>query len=152
MANTKRVQLRKGTELEHSTFTGALAEVTFDTDKGTIRVHDGLTLSGVEIQKSRLTDLDGSNNNDTLRTNMKYFSDTSAGPFAVNLPTLRFVGDTIHLADSKYTWNINNLTVYAQGGDQIKDNTGFIDTFLNCDVAGEYVELIWEGTFWRMFS
>ena len=37
MANTKRVQLRKGTELEHSTFTGALAEVTFDTDKGTIR-------------------------------------------------------------------------------------------------------------------
>ncbi len=51
MANTKRVQLRKGTELEHSSFTGALAEVTFDTDKGTIRVHDGLTLSGVEIQK-----------------------------------------------------------------------------------------------------
>ena len=152
MANTKRVQLRKGTELEHSTFTGALAEVTFDTDKGTIRVHDGLTLSGVEIQKSRLTDLDGSNNGDTLRTNMKYFSDTSAGPFAVNLPTLRFVGDTIHLADSKYTWNINNLTVYAQGGDQIKDITVFIDTFLNCDVAGEYVELIWEGTFWRMFS
>ena len=87
-----------------------------------------------------------------LPNDMKYFSDTSAGPFAVNLPTLRFVGDTIHLADSKYTWNINNLTVYAQGGDQIKDSTGFIDTFLNCDVAGEYVELIWEGTFWRMFS
>ena len=113
MANTKRVQLRKGTEIEHSTFTGALAEVTFDTDKGTIRVHDGLTLSGVEIQKSRLTDLDSSNSGNTLRTNMKYFTDTSTGPFAVNLPTLRFVGDTIHLADSKYQWNINNLTVYA---------------------------------------
>ena len=61
MANTKRVQLRKGTELEHSTFTGALAEVTFDTDKGTIRVHDGLTLSGVEVQKSRLSNLNNSN-------------------------------------------------------------------------------------------
>jgi hypothetical protein len=152
MANTKRVQLRKGTELEHSTFTGALAEVTFDTDKGTIRVHDGLTLSGVEIQKSRLTDLSPSNDGDTLRTNIKYFGDTSTAPFAVYLPTLRFVGDTIHLADSKYTWNINNLTVYAQGGDQIKDGTGFIDTFLNCDVAGAYVELIWEGTYWRLFT
>jgi hypothetical protein len=152
MANTKRVQLRKGTELEHSTFTGALAEVTFDTDKGTIRVHDGLTLSGVEIQKSRLSELNPSDNGDTLRTNIKYFSNTSSGPFTVYLPTLRYVGDTIHLADSKYTWNINNLSVYAQGGDQIKDGTGFIDTFLNCDVAGAYVELIWEGTYWRLFS
>lgn len=152
MANTKRVQLRKGTELEHSTFTGALAEVTFDTDKGTIRVHDGLTLSGVEIQKSRLSELNPSDNGNTLRTNIKYFSNTSSGPFTVYLPTLRYVGDTIHLADSKYTWNINNLSVYAQGGDQIKDGTGFIDTFLNCDVAGAYVELIWEGTYWRLFS
>jgi hypothetical protein len=152
MANTKRVQLRKGTEIEHSTFTGALAEVTFDTDKGTIRVHDGLTLSGVEIQKSRLTNLDISDDGSDLRTNIKYVSDTSGGPFTVNLPTLRFVGDTIHIADSKYTWNINNLTVNAQGGDQIKDGTGFTDTFLNCDVAGAYVELIWEGTYWRLFS
>jgi hypothetical protein len=66
MSNTKRVQLRKGTELEHSSFTGALAEVTFDTDKGTIRVHDGLTLSGTEIQKSRLTTLNSSNNGEIL--------------------------------------------------------------------------------------
>ena len=40
MANPKRVHLRKGTEIDHSSFTGALAEVTYDTDKGTIRVHD----------------------------------------------------------------------------------------------------------------
>ncbi len=152
MSNTKRVQLRKGTELEHSSFTGALAEVTFDTDKGTIRVHDGLTLSGTEIQKSRLTTLNSSNDGDTLRTNIKYFSDTSSGPFSVYLPTLRFVGDTIHIADSKYTWNLNNLTVNAQGSDLIKDGTGFIDTFLNCDLAGAYVELIWEGTYWRLFT
>ena len=151
MANTKRVQLRKGTELEHSSFTGALPEVTFDTDKGTIRVHDGLTLSGVEIQKSRLEDLNNSHNGNVLMTNMKYFVDTSNAPFTVSLPSLRYYGDTIHLADSKYTWNINNLTVNAAGSDQIKDSTGYIDTFLNCDVAGAYVELVWEGTYWRMF-
>jgi hypothetical protein len=152
MANTKRVQLRKGTEIDHSSFTGALAEVTYDTDKGTIRVHDGVTLSGDEIQKSRLTNISVANAGITLKTNIKYFADTLSGPFAVNLPSLRLVGDTIHLADSKYTWNINNLTVNAQSGDLIKDGTGFIDTFLNCDLAGAYVELIWEGTYWRLFS
>lgn len=152
MSNTKRVQLRKGTEIEHSTFAGALAEVTFDTDKGTIRVHDGTTLSGTEIQKSRLTSINNSNNGSTLRTNIKYFANTSSESFSVYLPTIRLVGDTIHIADSKYTWNINNLTVNAQGGDLIKDSTGFIDTFLNCDLAGAYVELIWEGTYWRLFT
>ena len=30
---TKQVQLRRGTTLEHSTFTGDIAELTVDTDK-----------------------------------------------------------------------------------------------------------------------
>jgi len=32
----KRLQLRGGTTAEHSTFTGALREVTVDTDKDTL--------------------------------------------------------------------------------------------------------------------
>ena len=39
MANTKRVQLRKGSEVEHSTFTGAQAEVTFDTTETIYQKH-----------------------------------------------------------------------------------------------------------------
>ena len=54
MANTKRVQLRKGTEQEHASFTGALAEVTYDTTKGVIRMHDGSTTSGFEVWASFL--------------------------------------------------------------------------------------------------
>jgi len=34
---TKQIRLRKGTALEHQNFTGALAEVTFDTTKKTLR-------------------------------------------------------------------------------------------------------------------
>ena len=33
----------KGTEQEHTSFAGVLAEVTVDTDKKTLRVHDGST-------------------------------------------------------------------------------------------------------------
>jgi hypothetical protein len=42
----KRLQLRRGTTAEHSTFTGALGEVTVDTTKDVIVVHDGATVGG----------------------------------------------------------------------------------------------------------
>jgi hypothetical protein len=148
MANTKRVQIRKGTELEHAAFTGALAEITYDTDKGVIRMHDGTTTSGFEVLKARLTYL---NANSTLRTNIKYFTDTVTGFFTVLLPTLHYKGDTIQLFDAQNSWSINNLTVITQNNESIRDNTGFEDTTLVCDVSGASVELIWEGTYWRVF-
>lgn len=40
------VQRRYGTTTEHSTFVGVLAELTVDTDKKTVIVHDGITPGG----------------------------------------------------------------------------------------------------------
>jgi hypothetical protein len=42
----KKLQLRGGTTSQHSTFTGAVREVTVDTDKDTLVVHDGSTAGG----------------------------------------------------------------------------------------------------------
>src|SRR5210317_1359525 len=42
----KRLQHRGGTTSQHSTFTGAVREVTVDTDKDTLVVHDGATAGG----------------------------------------------------------------------------------------------------------
>ena len=39
-----RVQFRRGTTSEHSSFTGAVGEVTVDTDKDVVVVHDGSLL------------------------------------------------------------------------------------------------------------
>ena len=47
------LKLRKGTTAEHSTFTGAEAEVTFDTDKNTIVGHDGTTAGGHPLVKEK---------------------------------------------------------------------------------------------------
>ena len=44
-----RLQLRKGTTTEHSTFIGADGEVTVDTTKKTLVLHDGKTAGGVTI-------------------------------------------------------------------------------------------------------
>jgi hypothetical protein len=50
-------QRRRGTTAEHSTFTGLLAELTVDTDKKTVVVHDGTTAGGIPLAKeSALTE------------------------------------------------------------------------------------------------
>jgi len=46
-----QVQFRRGSTSEHSSFTGAVGEVTVDTDLDTIRVHDGSTAGGIRIAK-----------------------------------------------------------------------------------------------------
>jgi hypothetical protein len=45
----KQLQLRKGTAIEHDTFTGADGEVTVDTTNNTLRVHDGSTVGGIRL-------------------------------------------------------------------------------------------------------
>ena len=47
----KELKLRRGTTAEHSTFTGAEGEVTVDTTKDTVVVHDGTTAGGVPLAK-----------------------------------------------------------------------------------------------------
>jgi hypothetical protein len=45
------LQLRRGTTSEHSTFTGLVGEVTIDTTKDTVVVHDGTTAGGIPLAK-----------------------------------------------------------------------------------------------------
>jgi hypothetical protein len=46
------MQLRRGTTAQHSAFTGLVGEITVDTDKDTIVVHDGSTAGGYPLAKS----------------------------------------------------------------------------------------------------
>lgn len=147
--STKRVRLRKGTEQEHSTFAGVLAEVTVDTDKKTLRVHDGTTFGGFEITKARY---DFISTTTQLRSNVKYFADTTSSSFTVTLPLIKSIGDFVSIVDAEAYWDINNLTVITQNEEQFKDYTGLIDSPLVCDVAGASIELIWEGNYWRLVA
>ena len=51
----RQIQIRRGTAAEHESFTGAVGEVTMDTDAITLRVHDGETPGGVQL--ARLSDI-----------------------------------------------------------------------------------------------
>jgi hypothetical protein len=46
----KQVRLRRGTTAQHATFTGADGEVTFDTTKKVLVLHDGVTPGGKPLE------------------------------------------------------------------------------------------------------
>lgn len=52
-----QVQFRGGTTAQHSTFTGASRELTVDTDKKTLVVHDGATAGGNPLLRQDLSNL-----------------------------------------------------------------------------------------------
>ena len=45
------IQFRRGTTTQHSSFTGLVGEVTVDTDKKTLVVHDGSTTGGYPLAR-----------------------------------------------------------------------------------------------------
>ncbi|MBD5389045.1 hypothetical protein HDR63_02210 [bacterium] len=49
---SRQIKIRRGTSVEHNTFTGALGEVTMDTDAKTLRVHDGVTPGGTPLARA----------------------------------------------------------------------------------------------------
>lgn len=53
MPSSFAIQYRRGTTAEHSTFTGLVGEVTVDTDKDTVVVHDGVTAGGYPLAKEQ---------------------------------------------------------------------------------------------------
>lgn len=46
------LQLRRGTTAQHASFTGVLGEVTVDTDKDVVVVHDGSTAGGFPLLRA----------------------------------------------------------------------------------------------------
>src|SRR5438046_2450176 len=47
---SKQVRLRRGTTVQHTTFVGADGEVTFDTTKKVLVLHDGVTPGGRPLE------------------------------------------------------------------------------------------------------
>jgi len=53
----KRVQRRRGTTTEHGSFTGAVGEITVDTTKDTIAVHDGSQAGGFPLAREDMNNV-----------------------------------------------------------------------------------------------
>ena len=79
-----QIQRRRGTTGEHSTFTGAAGEITIDSTKNTVVVHDGSTAGGFPLAKeaNALT-------SSAIGVSVQAYDDANLTSFvtAVNLPT-----------------------------------------------------------------
>lgn len=152
---TTQVQFRKGTTAEHAIFTGATAEITVDTEKKTAVVHDGSDVGGFELQRARWEVV---NTSGDLSCGVKYLIDTSASALTLNMPyesngIVPHVGDMLEMTDFKATWAINNVTLTTTGNNQLFLNKfGNTDSTFVLDVAGLYVQMVWDGNYWRILA
>jgi len=64
------IQRRRGTTTQHGSFTGLAGEITIDTDKNTVVVHDGSTAGGVPLATAaQVTALGGADITDVVAGN-----------------------------------------------------------------------------------
>jgi len=105
------LQLRRGTTAEHSSFTGAVGEITVNTTKDTLVVHDGSTQGGFEIALADLSN-----------TSAITLSNLSAGTgISYNNSTGEISADTATMATKSY------VDTQVQSKDDLSELSGTTD-------------------------
>ena len=105
-----QVQFRRGTTGEHSAFTGAVGEVTVDTQKKTVCIHDATTAGGFPLLQE-----DGSNSNFALGSlsscALKFAGDPNTGLISPSADSISLV-----------TGGVSRLTIDSNGSVSIPGN------------------------------
>ena len=110
-----QLQLRRGTTTEHSSFKGAVGEVTVDTSKNTLVLHDGVTAGGFPLTSSG-TKIPANANLNNYKTVGLYFCDTDTTTI-LNNPTQ--YGFSLFVEKVSDTAVNQKLVVHKDGGGKI---------------------------------
>jgi hypothetical protein len=119
-------QRRRGTTAQHASFTGLLGELTVDTDKDVVVVHDGATAGGFPLAKENffINAQTGTSYTSVLADGGKIveLSNTSAITFTVplNSSVAYAIGTQIQLLQT----NTGQVTVAGASGVTINANPG----------------------------
>ena len=91
------------------------------------------------------------NTTDTqLQSNKNYIIDTSYGLMTLYLPVNPNIGDIVRLADGANTWSLIPATILS-GAKSFLVSTGSIDNSLILDFSGVNIDIVWTGTYWRVY-
>ena len=142
------IQFRRGTTTQHSSFTGLLGEVTVDTDKKTLVVHDGSTTGGFPLMRegAASTSSTGSFTSNvsvggTLAvTSTASFSDdvTISGDLGMTGHIIPSANVTYDLGSSTMMWRdiyVGPGSLYVNGKKVIDDDSGTINISTDANQA-----------------
>lgn len=100
VAFATQVKRRRGTTAQNDAFTGAEGEIVVDTEKHTLRVHDGATLGGFEM--ARQADLNDKAATSYVDTQLLSKANTDLSNVPDNYDYV--VESQMPTADNGYTW------------------------------------------------
>jgi hypothetical protein len=112
-----QLQLRRGTTVQHNTFTGVVGEVTINTSKKTAVVHDGSTAGGLELLRADMSNIFASAT--PTITSLNTSGDVSVGGNLTVTGTTTFNGGTITMGDA----DTDNVVFGADVNSNILPNT-----------------------------
>ncbi len=118
-----QLQIRRGSTSDHTSFTGAAGELTVNTTKDTVLVHDGSTAGGFELARA-----DGSNLN--AITNDITFTDNSKAIFGT--------GDLqiYHNGSNSFINDTGTGSLYVRASDALRIQTATNEEMLKAEANG----------------
>ena len=144
------IQFRRGTTTEHSSFTGLAGEVTVDTTKNTVVVHDGSTQGGhaLALEGAALSSTTGSfSSNVTVGGTLAVTSTTTmGGNLTMTGHILPSANVTYDLGSTSKMWRdvyIGPGSLYINGKKVIEDDSGSINVTTD---ANEDLKFTTSGT------
>ena len=122
----KLLKLRRGTTSQHGSFTGAEGEVTVDTDKETLVVHDGSTAGGHPVAAEDMANVSSASIAGRLATDSIATSKIAAGalPTDVTVASANIVNGTIVNEDVNTSAAIAGTKVDPAFGSQNLSTSG----------------------------
>ena len=134
------IQFRRGTTTQHNSFTGLLGEVTVDTDKKTLVVHDGSTTGGFPLAREGAASNASTGSFTSNVTVGGTLAVTSTASFSDDVTITGDLGMTGHIIPSaNITYDLGSPTMmwrdiyvgpgslYVNGKKVIEDNNGSIN-------------------------
>ena len=147
------IQRRRGNTAQHASFTGLAGEITIDTDKNTVVVHDGTTAGGHALAKASEVQALGGADITAVIAGSGLTGGASSGNATVSLNYENLAGNLVPSANNTYSlgstskvWKdvfVGPGSLYINGQKVLEDNSGTITVSAN---ANQNLSLVTTGS------